>query len=366
VPLERGVLDALALALPHVLPAERELAGEDLRLATRLALLRAARGPLVDDPHLAAAVERDLPPGSVESLARCPAETSDELLWPLSKMLLGESLLESLAACAAEATPRPLAVAPPAVFGRIPWAALPLADPAGCARPPLLAEGTDLVVAVPASLSAAMARDKATARVGETLLVLDPFGDLPFATAIRHGSARVLRGPADATRSAVLEALGRRPAAAAFAAHVRPGRGDDPTLSAILLAGEMGGAAPLTVTDLATIEAPPVCVLLVCDGAGAATGAEWTGVATGLLWAGAGWVVTTSAAVIEDRLSSGADSELLRFVADRGPLRGTWAWQRRCATLRRKHRDNPRWAPYRWANFIVLTCADQEAAVATG
>jgi hypothetical protein len=90
-------------------------------------------------------------------------------------------------------------------------------------------------------------------------------------------------------------------------------------------------------------------------------------VATGLLWAGAGWVVTTTAAAIDDRLSPELDSELLGAIAEFGPLDGLWSWQRRCAQRRRSGGESdPRYAPYRWANFVALACAGRDASRATG
>jgi hypothetical protein len=371
LPLDPSALDALAMALPHVRAEDLQVAGDDRAVARRLALWRAARGPLVDDERLAAAVERDLVPSLIEDVAQRPdfdrqaASTSDELLWPLSRMLLGDALLERLCGEPDGGARWSLAVAPPPLLGRIPWAALPLKDPSERDCVPTLVERADLVVAVPASLSAAMARNASGVRSGATMLVLDPREDLLFARAIQLEGARILRGRAEATRDAVLAALKAKPAIAAFAAHVRAGGDDDPAASAILLADSAGGTAPLGVGDLAKIQAPPVCVLLVCDGAGAATGAEWTGVATGLLWAGAGWVVTTTAAVIDDRLSPELDSELLLAIAELGPLDGLWSWQRRCAQRRRDDTD-PRYAPYRWANFVALACGSRDSAVATG
>ena len=95
-------------------------------------------------------------------------------------------------------------------------------------------------------------------------------------------------------------------------------------------------------------------MLLVCDGAGAATGNEWTGVATGLMWAGARWVLTTTWPMLDDQVTPGLDTDLVAHVRRDGPLEGLWAWQRRIAARWAADRRDLAAAPYRWAGTVVV------------
>lgn len=353
-----GSLERFAAALPIPLPHEIEAAGDDNALARRLALRRAARAPLVHDPMLASQLS--------ETIQRSIRERADDhplipavtgmtdavLLWPLTRLLLPASLRETLLTAAAAGQQVPLILAPPQL-GRIPWAALPLADPAADPGASRLIEAADLTVALPVGLSRAAAVPRATARhTGRPVVVADPLGDLRYARRLQPpGAVRLGHGGSPATRATFLAA-----AASAnlliIAGHVQPGSDTDPAASAVLLAADDGKPDPLPVADLAGIRAPATCVILGCDGAGAATGSEWTGITTGLIWAGAEWVVTATCPVIDDKTSADCDKSLLTSLLVNGPRQGLWAWQRERTAIWRTAPDQAS-APYRWAGVIV-------------
>jgi hypothetical protein len=96
----------------------------------------------------------------------------------------------------------------------------------------------------------------------------------------------------------------RQPRLLTIAGHVRPGTIADPADAAILLDSESGETDPVTVADLSALEIPPWCLILGCDGSGAVTGGEWTGVLTGLAWAGASQIATSTVPVIDDDLTA--------------------------------------------------------------
>lgn len=320
-------------------------------------LYRALRGPLVNDPDTAAHVADTL---TVPT--RAAAETAGGydvsgmtdavLLWPLTRMLLPESLRRELREARHRGQTIPLVVAPPSELGRVPWAALPLEDPVDVTADPLrLVEPADVTVALPVSLSVSCGqRPPRRPAEGPPLLVADPLGDLRQLRKLKLPGARRLGWAAEpATRSSVLpEAANSR--LLVLGAHVRPGTNLDPASSAILLARPPGETDPVTVTDLAQVRVPPVCVMFTCDGAGA--GDEWTGVAIGLVWAGAEWVVATVSPTIEDRTAVALDQTLLRQIVRSGPREGLWAWQREQAAARRRAPE-PANAPLRWAAVVV-------------
>lgn len=338
---------------------DRELAAAagDPRTAARLALWRAANGPLLDDPALAAALRDTFSASTRRQLQpacdRLRATGLDEILWPLARMLFGEPLLKTLAATSDRAR---FVVAPPPMFGDIPWALLPLAEPRGaqgCKTVSRLIDIADFVVGLPASLAAA--GGKRAPRGARTLLIADPTGDLPWTRGLAiEAETRLGHGHAQASREQVLRALSERDwDILALAGHITPGRVDDPASTALLLAGEADQPAALTARQLGAAGAPPVCIVLGCDGAGAAVGAEWTGVATGLVWAGTTWVVTTSWPMLEDRHSATCDAELVTSVQRHGACEGLWQWQRlQCERWRENPADRAA-APYRWAGTIV-------------
>ncbi len=341
-------LTRLAQALPIPTDAERERC-QNNALADRLALWRAARGPLVADPQLAGQIAVVIPPTLLESAVDDFDDAT--LLWPLSRLLLGDVLLDEVAAVGPR---RPLVLAPPPLLGRIPWAALPVTDPD--LGPPLrLVEVADLVIALPASLSAAVTGYGPDA--GGVLLVADPRGDLPHARRLRVADVeRLGEGYPPASREAIVAAAARC-GMLVLAGHVRPGEPADPAASAILLRpgpGEEPVTAVITVADLAALAVPGTCILLGCDGAGAATGNEWTGIATGLIWAGARTVVTTTWPVIDDRITTHADEDLIGMIRRDGPHEGLWAWQRSHAAASRGDLRSPAHAVYRWAGTVVL------------
>lgn len=350
-------LRTLAAALPVPLESERA-AAPDEDTAQRACLYRTLRGPLVGNTQLAAAVGETLP-----SPAKAAAEEAGgldvcrlddaELLWPLARMLLPADLLDELRAAAVDGQRIALVVAPPPELGRVPWAALPLADPADTEAVARLIEAANVTVALPISLSVSHGRRAARpSRTGPPLVVADPLGDLRYLRCLYVPGARRLGADGSAaTRDAMLAAAAEAPMLV-LGAHVRPGTEADPAESAILLRGPDGNADPLTVATLAHANVPPTCVLFTCDGAGAATGAEWTGVATGLVWGGADWVVATISPTIEDRAAAVADQQLLDAIWQHGPTEGLWNWQRHLAAARRRVPSHHN-APLRWAMTVV-------------
>jgi len=350
-------LATLAAALPVPLPEEQAAAAND-GTAARAALYRTLRGPLARDPDMAALVASTLP-GPVREAAEAAGgyDVSDiddaSLLWPVTRMLLPEPLRGELSEAHQRGRRLPLVVAPPPELGRVPWAALPIEDPAVTASPVRLVEAADVTVALPVSLSVSCGQ-RVSPGGGQVagLLVVDPLGDLRHLRTLNLSGARRLGWKHEpATRAAVLR-LAPQSQLLVLGAHVTPGTDADPARSAILLAHPAGGQDPVTVADLARVRVPPSCVLFTCDGAGAGVGNEWTGVATGLVWAGAEWVVATVCPTIEDRTATSIDQTLLDSVARRGPREGLWAWQRELAAARRRAPDTPN-APLRWATAVV-------------
>jgi hypothetical protein len=268
-------LTLLAAALPIPTPSEQEMAGGDPGLATRIALWRAAQGPLLRDPVLSERLAATLPTEirrtvlAADAVAQVATLDEAALLWPVTRLLLSEDLRRHLAVSGTDVPRQPLVLAPPPLLGRIPWAALPITDPA-IGQPRRLIEAADLTIALPASLSASL-----PVRVpegGGVLLVADPLGDLRNARRLHVPDAeRLGYGHRPATRDAFIAAC-RDAAMLIVAGHVRPGEPADPAASAVLLRDDLDGVAALTVADLAKLHVPTTCVLLGCDGAGAATG----------------------------------------------------------------------------------------------
>jgi tetratricopeptide (TPR) repeat protein len=353
----------LEASLPVARRADLDAADGDPGLAAGLARWRALRGPLLADPRTAGWLAQGLPRSARdvvaadEAVAEAAALDDAQLLWPLSKMLLGPDLLDELAA--ADGRRLRLVIAPPARFGRVPWAALPVRDPGESSENavPRLIERADVVVGVPAALVESQPRRVPAVGAGDVVLLLDPTRDLPWTHDLSVPDAVILGegGPA-ATRAAVVGALSGGARMLIVAGHVEPGTDDDPAASALLLAGEErdGDDDAVRVGELGALNIPAVCVMLVCDGAGAATGNEWTGVATGLIWAGARWVVTTTWPILDDPLTPGLDTDLVAAVRSAGPLEGLWAWQRRLAGRWAADRRDLAAAPYRWAGTVVV------------
>ena len=308
-PLDTSAVDLLAAALPVVITVDEAAADGDHQFAQLIALWRAARGPLLNDQRVVRVLETVIPRTARDrvavdgTVAAVMSLTCDELLWPLSYMLLADEWRADLTDAAAGRGRLGLVVAPPPLFGRVPWAALPLTDPDDGPVTRLI-EAADVLVGLPASLTAGLHRPLARApgsgRAG--VVVADPLGDLPFARHLAPEGMTILgsAGSTPATRVALAAALGVGQGLLVVNGHVRPGSPVEPASSALMLAGPGGGADPMTVTDFAVIGVPPQCVVLGCDGAGAATGTEWTGLVTGLVWVGAREVVTTTVPVVED------------------------------------------------------------------
>lgn len=353
-------VDALSLAMPNVLDLDRIAADGDSLMSGVVALWRAASGPLLDDPDLAELLAEALPHRvrtrvlGHRPLAQILDGDADALLWPVTELLLPISVREALL----EADdPLGLVVAPTRRLGRVPWAALPLSDPAR-STPPLLVEHATVCVGLPATLMAGRPSPAAETGPG-ALVVADALGDLRHVARIRVPDADILGSAATghANRLAVEQALNRRPSLLVLATHVVPGTLDDPASAALLFrASHEGESRPdhVTVRDLATFRIPPTCIVIGCDGAGAATGLEWTGVATGLVWSGARSVVTSTSVVLDDQVSVSNDEELIADVRSQGGLHGLHQWQRRLAHEHRMPGQSKRSAPYRWSGFVCL------------
>jgi hypothetical protein len=111
------------------------------------------------------------------------------------------------------------------------------------------------------------------------------------------------------------------------------------------------------VAELSALAVPPWCLVLGCDGSGASTGAEWTGVLTGLAWAGANEIATSTVPVIDDETTARLDRELLQAVEAAGPLHGLLAWQRAICASNRAAGSSPPVGAYRWATYLAACSA---------
>jgi tetratricopeptide (TPR) repeat protein len=364
--LNQHALALFAAALPIVIAQDLAVAGGDPSTAQLLAIWRAASGPLLHDPNAVEVLELVLPASTRARLATdrivasCHGLSADELLWPVATMLFADAWLDELRQAQREGIRRHLVVAPPPLLGRIPWAALPLTDPSKGA-PAVLVEAAELLVGLPATLAAGLSgHDSGGPKSdGPGLVVADSLGDLSFARSLRPPGMRILGtgGQAPATRTALVTELRSGAALFILNAHVEPGSDDDPASSALLLRDPTGGIDRMRVADFAGTRIPNQCVILGCDGAGAATGTEWTGLATGLVWAGAAEVVTTTAPVVDDQVTADLDDELVDEIRRRGASAGLLSWQRRMARRRRQQPGDPRFAPYRWAQTVGLRTA---------
>lgn len=353
-----GEMQRLTAALPVPSGRERSLAGDDHLLLRRLVLRRVARGPLLRDARLAERLEATLP-RSVRTAAggdpivdEVRALDDATLLWPLTRLLFPPAALAQLQRTGPEHERRALVAAPPTALGRVPWAALPIVDPAIDPAAPRLIDVCDIVVGLPISLSAAGRDRRVSRRRTGAVLVADPVGDLRYARRLSMpGAVQLGHTGEPATRSAIAAAAARTNILV-LAAHVRPGSPSDPTASAIVVVHDDGTVDELSVRDLADAAMPGTCVVLGCDGAGAATGTEWTGIATGLTWGGAQWVVTTTWPVIDDLPQVTAENDLLRELRTHSAPEALWSWQRRQLLRWREHHD-PAAAPCRWAGAVV-------------
>lgn len=347
--------DALDACLARVTPSEVRVADADLAVAGRLALRRAAAGPLLGDRELAQRLAETLRPGirvAAEGLSEAPPDRLDDVLWPLSRALLGDRLLDELRK--GESSRHKLVLAPPPQFADVPWPMLPLRAGEPRESPtvvPRLLDVADIAVGLPAAL---LARETPARRGGPALAILDPLGDLPYARRLVVDALRLgWDGERPATPQSVRAALGEPLGLLVVSAHVRPGLPHEPAAAALVLSDGRGGRAELTAGDLGSAGAPSVCVILGCDGSGGSVGDEWTGLTTGFLWAGAAWVITSTWPTLEDRHTAVSDAALVAAVQRLGPREGLWTWQRdRLCAWRERPRD-PESSPYRWAGMIV-------------
>lgn len=367
-PFDAAAVDLLAAALPVVLPADAVAADGDQQFAQLVALWRAASGPLLSDPVLVRSLERIIERRIRDQVAAADTftvmmtMTCDELLWPLSSMLFAETWRADLIEAASSDNRLGVIVAPPPMFGRVPWAALPLSDPHDGPVPHLI-EVADVVVGLPASLAVGLHQMPVTVPGprGAGVVVADSLGDLPYTRQLTPDGMTILgpAGSAPATRAKLVAALSAGQELLVVNGHVRPGSAVEPASSALMLVSPNGETDAMTVADFAAVGVPPQCVILGCDGAGAATGTEWTGLATGLVWAGACEVVTTMVPVVEDNLTATLDAELLDSIRSHGAVQGLLGWQR---TMAARRRDDPRTsagAPYRWAETVALRSGTQ-------
>lgn len=362
VVLDRDALSRYAAALPVIDQPDLEAAGGDRGTAARIATWRAASGPMLADPERAERAARDLDEAARQAVLSDDGVrevfewSAGQLLWPLSEMLLSPKVRTWILAAHSAGQRAKVVVAPIPSLGRIPWAALPLSDPQG-GTPLLLIEAADVAAGLPASLAGRFGDAHATDAHG-TVIIADPLGDLESARSLSSPGAQVMGATSlePATRHYLRHALMRQPRLLAIAGHVRPGTIADPAAAAILLDSDSGETDPVTVGELSALAIPPWCLILGCDGSGAVTGGEWTGVLTGLAWAGASQIATSTVPVIDDGLTASLDRELLRHVESTGSLHGLLNWQRVACG-----KDGPgaslSVAPYRWATYIATRLA---------
>jgi hypothetical protein len=282
--------------------------------------------------------------------------SAGQLLWPLSEMLLSPKVRTRILAAHSAGQRAKVVIAPIPSLGRIPWAALPLTDPQA-GTPLLLIEAADIAAGLPASLAGRFGGAHAT-DVHGTVIIADPLGDLESARSLSSPGAQVMGATSlePATRHYLRHALTHQPRLLTVAGHVRPGTIADPAAAAILLDSESGDTDPVTVAELSALAIPPWCLILGCDGSGAATGGEWTGILTGLAWAGASQIATSTVPVIDDSLTASLDRELLRHVEVAGPLHGLLNWQR-AVCARGGSGTSPSAALYRWATYVATRSA---------
>lgn len=360
VPLDLEALSRYAACLPIVDKPDLEAAGNDSALAAVVAAWRAARSPMLADPQMASQAAAVLPETIRETVCaddgvrQAAAWTASEVLWPLSDMLLFPEVREAALAAHGAGLRIGLVIAPVPVLARIPWAALPLTDPAA-GDPLLLIDAAHLVIGLPASLATTMGTASPGPGRQSTLIVADSLGDLDAASTLSTPGATVLgsRSLLPATRHRLRQALLSQPRLLAIAGHVRPGTDTDPASAAVLLDSDDGRRIdPVTAAQLSDLDIPPWCLILGCDGSGVGVGGEWTGVLTGLAWAGASQIATSTVPVIDDELTSSLDQELLDAVERAGPVEGLAQWQR---LMRKRVRGGParETGPYRWATYVA-------------
>ena len=361
-PLDRDALSRYAASLPIVDQPDLEAAAGDRRVAATIATWRAASGAMLAASEAAARAARVLDQAvrravladdGVREALEWPA---DRLLWPLSEMLLSPEVRARVLAAHAAGHRARLVVAPVPSLGRVPWGALPLTDPRG-GTPLLLIEAADIAVGLPASLAGRFGSSGSGDRGRGTVIIADPLGDLESARSLFSQGAQVLGAASlePATRHYLQHALARHPRLLAIAGHVRPGTAADPAAAGILLDSDTGAADPVTVAELSALEVPPWCLVLGCDGSGASTGGEWTGVLTGLAWAGASEIAASTVPVIDDDATASLDRELIRYVESAGPVRGLLSWQRAACSRYRLpgSASQASAAPYRWATYVA-------------
>jgi hypothetical protein len=358
-PLDRDALSRYAAALPIIDQPDLDAAAGDPRLAATVATWRAASGPMLADPQTAARAELVLEDRIRQAVLADDGVrevfewSADELLWPLSEMLFSSELRTRILTAYDAGRRTGLVIAPIPAFGRIPWAALPVTDPR-YGPPLLLIQAADIAVGLPASLARQFGTATTEGAHG-TVVIADPLGDLAAARGLTSPQARILGATSlePATRHHLKHALAKHPQLLAVAGHVRPGTSTDPATAALLLGRGDGAADAVTVADLVALTVPPWCLILGCDGSGAAVGAEWTGVLTGLAWAGANEIATSTVPVIDDDLTATLEGQLLQYVEAAGPVRGLLSWQRALCVQHREGRSPTSAAPYRWATYVA-------------
>ncbi len=349
VPVDAGLLHELELALARPTPDDLEHA-MDLPTAQRVALFRAATGPLLDDPALADRIAPTLLHGDrqrISALERCSAEA---LLGGLGRLLLPPTIRHVLAQ---EINPT-IVVAPPPQLGRVPWASLIVNDQC-------LVQTAAIQADLPVALRS-HDKDRPEAQPGgDAVWVGDPTGDLRFCrrTPVDHWHVLTSTSEPPATRDAVLASLRTNPDVFVYRGHITPGPATDPAAAHLVLAN----STMLRADDLGEQHrGPAVCFLLGCDSSGGTSGMEWTGVATGFIWAGARDVVTTQWEVIDRPAQDTLDADLIRSCLRHGVTDGLGRWQRTHADAWQKQSASAA-GPYSWANPIVVTSRPRTLSV---
>lgn len=201
------------------------------------------------------------------------------------------------------------------VLSPLPLAGLVVGD-ASAGFPPRLIERAAPVLVPPAIVIAVSRQVRRRPARGASIAVLDPAGDLPFAstTAVPAGYS-VIAG-SRAQRADVLGFLSRRsdgPRSLFYSGHVGQfGAGGD-THDGLVLAD-----APLLAADLWSpgVVSPPEVLLSACSSGGTAGGGggEWIGLSAALLARGAQVLITTRWPILDTMFTADWDARLLSEV----------------------------------------------------
>jgi hypothetical protein len=152
-----------------------------------------------------------------------------------------------------------------------------------------------------------------------TLACVNPTGDLKHADKIPKGAARVLRGPAEATRGSVVGALqdsgACSPGLFYYSGHGKSGGQGGDLGDALQLGDGILSATDIfsdSVTGWPSIPFPERSLLSACNlsGSRGAGAGEWLGISAAILWAGSLQVVATNWPIWDSEFTSNFELEL--------------------------------------------------------